>query len=891
MTELKENITRDLGSVKGTRFVNYLLRLLIVSCCLAFHALSVRGQAIGDYGSASAGPNNWSDASSWVRCVANGTWAGATPAPGPPFNPINVWIRSGHTITLNGIARNCNNLTVAGTALLQGNQSISIYGNLVVNGSINTSTSVRLYGNSIAGSGTITTISQFRIYNTSKNVQAGADLIFNCTIEFRNNDLTVTNNGSVSIYNSTSISDNTYTGCGWINGANSFLGLSGDITAPVALTASAGGNTVEYFGSAAQSVKVPVSSYYHLTTSNANTKTLLGDISVLGNVLIDAGSTLSVSGNNYDITVEGNWIHVGTFDENNGNVIFSGASNQTIDGNPDETFYDLTINKTGGNVRPIDNSTDIYVTNDFVISAGTFETAGNTLVVANNSTIGGILSTNDATGVANLDNVLFTGGTIGSAANTGTVNIGGNITMPSGNGTIGRVNLYVSGTTTIPATRSLNFTSTSGTKRFTGSVVNNGSWNNSGNEDIEFRNGLTHSGTSFNSGTGTYTFTTNNQTLGGTSDIIFDGNVTVSGITLNNAKTTTIKGILGGTGTWNNNNGSVLNYENSTAPMTGGSFNVGTNANTVNYSGSGNQSIRSSTYHHLIISVSGNKTFTGTLTINGNLNIEDSGILQNSGSNDIIIAGNWNDNNAGDGFMEGTGEVFFNGSSQQTVTKAGGTGAESYYDVTLNNSNGLLLASGDLNITNRFTFTSGNISLSDNSDKVYLSAGTPASLNYTSVTGSRIIGKFERGITTTGNYLYPVGSAANYNPANLIINVVPVGGSVLCEFIGIDPGNTGLPLVEGGLEISDSYTDGYWNFNANNGFSSADYSVRLNGTGFLTPVYDITRILKRTAGGNWILDGTHTDASGPVCYRNNITGGISSSGTQFGLWTYTAKDH
>ena len=60
---------------------------------------------------------------------------------------------------------------------------------------------------------------------------------------------------------------------------------------------------------------------------------------------------------------------------------------------------------------------------------------------------------------------------------------------------------------------------------------------------------------------------------------------------------------------------------------------------------------------------------------------------------------------------------------------------------------------------------------------------TPASLNYTSVTGSRIIGKFERGINTTGTYLFPVGSAANYNPANLIINAVPAAGSVLAEFI------------------------------------------------------------------------------------------------------------
>ena len=720
-------------------------------------------------------------------------------------------------------------------------------------------------------------------YNTNTTIQSGADLDFNCSIQFRFNNLTMANEGSVFIYNSNSISESSVTGCEWINETNSYLGMTGNISSAVALDASASGNTVEYFGSGPQDVKTPATSYYHLTTSNADTKTLLGDITVLGNVLIDNGSTLDVNSNDYDITVNGNWTHYGVFNENQGTVIFSGGNIQTIEGNPDETFYNLSVNKSAGRVQPINNSTNIGVTNNFVITAGTFETGGNILSVDNNSTIGGILSTNDATGVANLDNVIFTGGTVGSASVTGTVNIGGNITMPSGNGTIGRVNLYVSGTTIIPAGRILNFSDSNGTKRFSGAVTNNGSWNNSANEDIEFRNGLNHSGTTFTSGTGSYTFTTNNQTLGGTSNIRFDGNVTVTGITLNNAKTTTIGGILGGSGTWNNNNGSVLNYENAVAPMAAGNFVVNTNSNTVNYSGSGNQSIRTTTYNRLIVSNSGNKTFTGTLTINENLNIENTAVLLNSGNNDIYITGNWSDNNTGDGFSEGTGEVFFNGTALQTITKAGAIGAESFYDLTLNNSNGLSMASGDLNISDRFTFAAGNVIPADNSYRVYLSAGIPASLNYTSVTGSRILGKFERGVNTTGTYLFPVGSASNYNPANLIINNAPAAGSVLTEFIGTDPGDSGLPLYEGGLELSDSYIDGYWSFTARNGFSSGNYSVSLNGTGFSTAIFDITRVLNRTAGGNWALDGTHANASGSVCYRNNLTGGLSSSGTHFGF--------
>ena len=432
---------------------------------------------------------------------------------------------------------------------------------------------------------------------------------------------------------------------------------------------------------------------------------------------------------------------------------------------------------------------------------------------------------------------------------TGNTSVNGDLTINSGTSLqLGIRNFTVNGSTNISGTILDN--SATGIDRFVGLVTTNAGANwdfNAGDGDCEFRGGLNHNGAGFNSGTGTYSFTTNSQPLGGTTNIRFDGPVTVTGggVILNNAKTTTIAGILGGTGTWNNNSGSTLYYENTTAPTVTG-FTVNANPNTVNYSQSGNQTIRATTYHNLILSNSGNKSFRGTLTINGNLNIENSAVLQNSGSNDIYLAGNWTDNNTADGFTEGTGEVFFNGTTQQTITKAGGTGAESFYDLTLNNSNGLNLASGDLNITHQFSFTTGNITFANSSDMVYLSAGTPASLIYTSVTGSRIIGKFERRINTTGTYLFPVGTATNYNPANLIINAAPVAGSVLTEFISGAPGNSGLPINEGGVEVSDAFTDGYWSFTAKNGFSSGNYSVNLNGTGFSTSIYDITRVIKRT---------------------------------------------
>ena len=469
----------------------------------------------------------------------------------------------------------------------------------------------------------------------------------------------------------------------------------------------------------------------------------------------------------------------------------------------------------------------------------------------------------------------------GTKTLSGNTTVNGNLSIKIGTSLqLATRDFSVNGTTSISGIILDN--SSTGTARFVGLVAINagGIWDfSAGNDACEFRGGLTHSGASFSSGTGTYSFITNSQTLGGSANIRFDGAVTVTGVTLNNVKTTAIAGILSGTGTWNNNSGAVLNNENAVAPAVT-TFTVDANPNTVNYTGSGNQVIRTTTYHHLIVSTSGNKSFGGTMTVNGNMNIENSAVLQNSGSNDINLAGNWTDNNTADGFMEGTGEVFFNGTTEQTITKAGAGGAEGFYDITLNNSNGLYLASGDLNLTHQFSFAAGNITFANNSYKVYLSAVIPASLIYTS---GRITGKFERGINTTGTYLFPIGTTINYNPANLVINAATVTGSVLAEFISGSPGNSGLPITEGGVEVSDAYTDGYWSFTARNGFSEGDYNINLSGTGFSTAIFDITRIIKRTAGGNWGFDGTHANASGSVCYRNNITGGISTTGTQFGF--------
>lgn len=251
------------------------------------------------------------------------------------------------------------------------------------------------------------------------------------------------------------------------------------------------------------------------------------------------------------------------------------------------------------------------------------------------------------------------------------------------------------------------------------------------------------------------------------------------------------------------------------------------------------------------------------------------------------LEGNWTNTGI---FNADASTVNFIGSNNQIITSTGG---ELFFDLTINNSgassvtNRIILLN-NVNISNNLTFAQGNVETGANT--LYLTNPLTTSLDYTSVTGSRVIGKFEREIDADDNYLFPVGSDLNYNPLNLTPNVVPTAGSVLSEFVASDPDSIGLPLPDEGyvnptdtVEVYNADSVGYWSLTAYNSFASNDFDINLDGTGFTVPDQNVTRIIKRTAlPGDWTLDGKHKDAISPVAYRNTLTGGIAGTGHHFG---------
>ncbi|MCK5168965.1 MAG: hypothetical protein KAQ75_03720, partial [Bacteroidales bacterium] len=281
----------------------------------------------------------------------------------------------------------------------------------------------------------------------------------------------------------------------------------------------------------------------------------------------------------------------------------------------------------------------------------------------------------------------------------------------------------------------------------------------------------------------------------------------------------------------------------------------------------------------------------GTITNNGSIDLNGHYINKVLGTTEgdgiYNLEGNWTNTGI---FTAGNSTVNFIGNNLQNITSTGG---EVFYDLNINNTGGSLATNriillNNVNVSNNLTIAEGNIETGANT--FYLTNQAPVSLNYTSVTGSRIIGKFERGInTTTSNYLFPIGSVDNYNPMNLSFNAIQSAGSVLSEFVASDPDSIGLPLPDEGylnpadsVEVYNADSVGYWSVTAN-GFASNDFDVNLDGTGFTVPDQNVTRIIKRPApAGDWTLDGKHKDAISPVAYRNTLIGGIAGSGHHFG---------
>ena len=411
------------------------------------------------------------------------TWGGAT----VPTSSDNVIINSGITVTMDGNPGACLDMTIYGTANWTSTRTTNVGGNLVVSGGIisgsstgvlnvtgtfnvpagiaasiqqvtltitgtttidgtlnfatsatGSKTFVGLVTNKSSGSwnnpineditflggltnnGIFTSGTGIYTFNTNSQAISGTSSITFAGTVAISGAISVTNNANVSI---TGDLTGSVAGSTWINSTNSTLNAGGSVLTTGTLTASATGNTVNYSANAAQTVEAPVT-YYNLSISGSNTKTLVGAITVNGSlainngILADGGFQITGNATGALTLAAGTTLRLGTTNPTSfptnftaANISLSGTSEvnynsnagQTISGIP--TYGNLSLTSTGSVTKTVSGS--ITVVGDLNISASNIlADGGNTITIEGDLVNNGIHSSTGS------GKILLSGGSV-----------------------------------------------------------------------------------------------------------------------------------------------------------------------------------------------------------------------------------------------------------------------------------------------------------------------------------------------------------------------------------------------------------------------------------------------------------------------------------------------
>ncbi|PCJ79819.1 MAG: hypothetical protein COA57_15290, partial [Flavobacteriales bacterium] len=287
---------------------------------------------------------------SWPNTTA---WSGGV----VPGDCDNVTIVNTAIISLNAGETACGDLTIdnGGTLSSGNNRHITVHGNYSNSGT-------QSFGNSDltldgvgknftsdgTNQGTITLGGQIN-FTTNHTIPAAADITTDAIIDVAAG-VTVTNNGTISMTGTPAAADLQGAGT-WINAASSILNIASGITVTT-LTATATGNTVDFNGTAAQTMAA--FNYYNLTSSSTGARTLAasGTVGVAG--------TFTPGTNAYTIT--------------GSTIDFNGSGAQTILA---FNYNNLTSSSTGA--RTLASSSTVGVAGTFTQGTNSYTITGSTV--------------------------------------------------------------------------------------------------------------------------------------------------------------------------------------------------------------------------------------------------------------------------------------------------------------------------------------------------------------------------------------------------------------------------------------------------------------------------------------------------------------------------------
>jgi len=589
-----------------------------------------------------------------------------------------------------------------------------------------------------------------------------------------------------------------------------------------------------------------------------------GAITGAGTLNFNGGDSISISGGTFTSTpgtlnITGNLLNNGgTFTHNSGTVICNGSSAQTVGGSTAMTFNNFTVNNAAG-VNLAGNAT---VAGTLTLTSGVFGVGTNTL------TLTGPVS--------------FTSGTIGSSA-TGTVNYnqaaGGQNVAPGNYGNLtfnaqskvlpNGLTVGIAGTFT---TGGVAATITGSTVDFNGAgaqTIPAFNYNNLTSSNIGARTlaaGIIGVAGVFTPGTNTYTITGNTMDFNGAGTQTVPqfnfNNLTISNTHGANAVTLVNGGTIGVAGTFTpgtstfvitgntmNFNGAgaqtipVFNYNNLTSSNVGartlaagtigvaGAFIPGTNAytitgNTIDFNGSGAQTIPAFNYNNLTSSNVGARTLAnaGTIGIAGVFTI---------GTNAYTTTGS---------------TIDFNGAGAQTIP------AFNYNNLTSSNAGARTLANaGTIGIagaftpgTNTYTITGSTIDFNG------AGAQTIPAFNYNNLTSSNVGARTlanagtigVAGVFTPGANTYTItGSTINFNGAGA--QTIPV-----FNYNNLTSSNVGArTLAAGIIGVAGAFTPG------TNTYTITGNTMDFNGAGAQTiPAFNYNNLTSSNVGARTLAN-------------------------------------
>ncbi len=260
--------------------------------------------------------------------------------------------------------------------------------------------------------------------NSEMIITANGVAIFNDDVLGSDNsdNFTVENSGYVFINDDLTQSPAGATACEWYNFANSTLILNhNNAETDWQIFANYADNLVNYARPGDQPfIFTPQDAYWNLSLSGSGTKTTLANLDINGNLSIEGTASFNTDTNNDTINLAGNWSNTSTnanpFVEGTERVIFDGAADQTITASNigTETFFQLEVNKSGGN---------LILTDDVSLSGNCFFTLGDIVTTSTD-----ILTL--------VDNATVSGSSDASHVNGPLVKIGNDaFTFPTGDGT------------------------------------------------------------------------------------------------------------------------------------------------------------------------------------------------------------------------------------------------------------------------------------------------------------------------------------------------------------------------------------------------------------------------------------------------------------------------